>query len=589
MRLLIFVLCVLFYVPLFGVTALDITPIRNGVVLFGKERLLREQGQATVYAVIDYDGDAFATRIQPLVGRIENCIANLRRDMRPEVQRLLTGRLQRVMRTSPIGHRVRRGLVNFLGHAGKALFGLATEEDIVKLQAGLRAVADQTDVLTTQHNELVGIVNRVGAAQQKQMIKVNELVNKTNILYQQLTSFSSFTSAIIRNLTNEWKHMKLRTNVESIISDLEARYRDFREITYFMHDQKLSCEVGAVTEDLLPKDLLVKISALRRENEVTLPTEWYYRTLRVEAMFRDSVGRLVCKYTVPLLASEPYIAYNVHTYPVYNVNDSFAVRLYHDVYVAIGTQTGELFYPEQCKGIDPVVCHAGLRYDKSRELCVRGLITGSPKQQSYCSISLHKTIDNSQSIKEVTRNKFVIHTPHEHYSYRCPNEKPITGELYHGTYVVEIDPDCLLDTSAWMLEGLTYHEIYHYFNISDIEIPDVPVFNEKNWQTFHALLDGANVIDQLDVPNFNNIPTIPPMHIPFALKKPLYKLWYFWICLIILLILVLMTSYYLFRNGCLSLKTLNDLLSNQDSPVTAISDPNLKPGPVAECSISGST
>ena len=552
-------------VYLYGVMTLEVTPVRDGVVLFRKERLLREAGQATIYDVIDYDDTAFATAIRPITDKIENYIFNLRVDMRPEVQRLLTNRLNRVRRQTSVRRRNRRGLANFIGQIGKALFGVATEEDLARVQAGLAAIADQTAVLTTQQNKMIAVINRVGAAQITQMKKVNELVNRTDALHANMIAVSRSTSAIVRNITTEWTHMKLRTNIEYLLSDLEARYRDFQELSHFMHSLKLSCEIGAVTEDLLPPDLLQRITANNANHNTALTNEWYYRTLKVETMFRDRLGRLVCRYTVPLPANEPYIAYNIHTYPTYNANSSFAVRLYHDVYVAIGTQTGELFYPEQCKGIDPVVCHAGLRYDKSRELCVRGLITSSPKQQSHCSISLHKSVDNSQSIKEVTRNKFVVHTSHEHYSYRCPEKKPVVGELTYGTYVIEIEPDCLLDTSSWMLEGLTYHEIYQYFNISEIEIPEIPVLNDENWNKLQGLLDGANVIDQLDVPSFNEIPTIPPMQVPSNVetKKPVYTLWYFWVILIMIVFLIAMICLYLYHNRCISLMKLHAMFTEQ--------------------------
>lgn len=554
----------------YGVRTLNIAPVPDGVVLFGKERLLRENGQVTVFAVIDLDDSAFANTMAPIAEKIEGYIHDLRVDMRPEVQRLLSNRLQRVMRNSSKSNRMRRGLINFVGQVGKALFGLATEEDLTQVQTGMQQIADQTDVLISDHNKLVAIVNRVGAEQISQLNKVNELVNRTNVLHTQITAVSTYVSEIVQNISIAWTHMKFRTNVEYLISDVESRYRDFQELRNYMRDLKLSCEVGSVTEELLPVQLLRRIISDSR-NQNSLTNEWYYRTLKVETMFRDRSGRLVCKYTVPLLASEPYLAYNIHTYPVFNPNASLALRLYHDVYVAIGTRTGELFYPEQCKGIDPVVCHAGLRYDKSRELCVRGLISGSPQQQSRCPVSLFKSIDNSQSVKEVTRNKFVVHTPHEHYSYRCPDQKPLVDEITYGTYVIEIDQNCLLDTSSWMLEGLTYHEIYQYFNISDIEIPNIPILNSNSWHKFHTLLIDANVIDRLDLPTFDDVPTISPMHVHLEVKKPFYKLWFFWLILLIIVVILGMISLYVYFNGCLTMKSLLNTFSDNQILVNAAS------------------
>ncbi|ELT87127.1 hypothetical protein CAPTEDRAFT_217092 [Capitella teleta] len=263
----------------YGVRTLNIAPVPDGVVLFGKERLLRENGQVTVFAVIDLDDSAFANTMAPIAEKIEGYIHDLRVDMRPEVQRLLSNRLQRVMRNSSKSNRMRRGLINFVGQVGKALFGLATEEDLTQVQTGMQQIADQTDVLISDHNKLVAIVNRVGAEQISQLNKVNELVNRTNVLYTQITAVSTYVSEIVQNISIAWTHMKFRTNVEYLISDVESRYRDFQELRNYMRDLKLSCEVGSVTEELLPVQLLRRIISDSR-NQNSLTNEWYYRTLK---------------------------------------------------------------------------------------------------------------------------------------------------------------------------------------------------------------------------------------------------------------------------------------------------------------------
>jgi hypothetical protein len=65
----------------YGVHTLNIAPVPDGVVLFGKERLLRENGQVTVFAVIDLDDSAFANTMAPIAEKIEGYIHDLRVDM----------------------------------------------------------------------------------------------------------------------------------------------------------------------------------------------------------------------------------------------------------------------------------------------------------------------------------------------------------------------------------------------------------------------------------------------------------------------------------------------------------------------------
>ena len=77
-------------------------------------------------------------------------------------------------------------------------------------------------------------------------------------------------------------------------------------------------------------------------------------------------GHLVCKIQVPMIAGEQYIGYNIHTYPVSNPNGTGFVRLYHNVFAAIATMDGSMFFPDNCKGIKPLVCHQELSMVKLR-------------------------------------------------------------------------------------------------------------------------------------------------------------------------------------------------------------------------------
>jgi hypothetical protein len=140
-----------------------------------------------------------------------------------------------------------------------------------------------------------------------------------------------------------------------------------------------------------------------------------------------------------------------------------------------------------------------------------------------------------------------------------------------------------------MLEGLSYHEVFQYFNISDIEIPDVPVLDSTSWHRFHTLLIEANVIDRLDLPTLEDIPTVPPRHASFVVKKPFYTLWCFWIIVLIVISILCMIFLYVYFNGCLTMKNLLNKLPAQCSPADdkSLVD-NVELGdvhPVSKCSI----
>ena len=149
-------------------------------------------------------------------------------------------------------------------------------------------------------------------------------------------------------------------------------------------------------------------------NELFLPTEWYYQSLKVAYMFKDN-GRLVCKIEVPMIAREQYIGYNIHTHPVRNPNGTGFVRIYHNVFVALATMDGSMFFPDKCKGIEPLVCHAGIEFDKGQNQCIRGLIAQDAILQRKCPLVFSKEVDVSQSAKQIMGNTYVVYTSDENY------------------------------------------------------------------------------------------------------------------------------------------------------------------------------
>ena len=101
---------------------------------------------------------------------------------------------------------------------------------------------------------------------------------------------------------------------------------------------------------------------------------------------------------------------------------------------------------------------SGIEYGKTQNLCIRGLIAQDRFLQRKCPLVFGKDVDVVQRVQEVVRNKYVVYTDDELYKYRCKANKPEPGRLASGTYIITLEPDCVLDTDEWMLRGLNYFQ-----------------------------------------------------------------------------------------------------------------------------------
>ena len=100
-----------------GATELNITPVPNGVVLFGQNDLLREQGQAEVYIIIDQHENDFTERMKPVVELLLKWLQTVQMD--ENIERILQERIERLSKP----RRIRRGLINLVGKVAKTLIG----------------------------------------------------------------------------------------------------------------------------------------------------------------------------------------------------------------------------------------------------------------------------------------------------------------------------------------------------------------------------------------------------------------------------------------------------------------------------------
>ena len=103
----------------------------------------------------------------------------------------------------------------------------------------------------------------------------------------------------------------------------------------------LLCEAGDVTEELIPRSYLNEVDVTRVNGE-PLGVSWYYQYLKVDRYFEND-GFATCVIEIPLTQSEPFLSEPIFTYPI--KRGEGVIQIHHNVWVALGTITGGIFYP----------------------------------------------------------------------------------------------------------------------------------------------------------------------------------------------------------------------------------------------------
>ena len=114
-------------------------------------------------------------------------------------------------------------------------------------------------------------------------------------------------------------------------------------------------------------------------------------------------------------------------------------------------------------------------FPREQEQCARSLINNNVEGRKQCPMTV-TTIDPRPRQVETGQNQFVVYTQDENYSYRCPKQVDVIGNLKEGLYIVTIEQSCVLDAFDWMLEGIEYRET-DLNGTEKLILPELPHIN----------------------------------------------------------------------------------------------------------------
>ena len=456
--------CVFFIIQgLIYVQTLNITRAPDGVIVETSDFARQQSAVINYYLILETEfKQTLYSRFDDALGSLETAVMQLKQAHgNDDILRFLETRISMLSRqkeTTSLS-RSKRGLLNFVGGLSKSLFGTATEEDVASVQAGLDQLTDRVEILFTANNKLTGVVNKMGDEIQRQSARIDGAVTTLRRLWPTIADLAPALRAQTRV-----------AQMEAMLSMLESMMLWVIDSDHRQQNRRQLCQAGLVTEDLLPRSFLRKLSTVTNHG-LPLSDEWYFQHLTVTKYFEQN-GKFICRIDIPLVSIEPFLFRPIYTYPTRKGN--MLVRIFHDATAVIGTTSGKLFYANQCMGTEPRVCLAGMIFSKDQEECVRGIVNGDQHLKSMCAVHASKTIDFTNVLLELGHNVYVIYSLPCNYLYRCPGQIERTGSLTEGLHIIEINDLCVFDTDDWMLEGTLQVVSRTRLNVSHFELPEFP-------------------------------------------------------------------------------------------------------------------
>lgn len=123
------------------------------------------------------------------------------------------------------------------------------------------------------------------------------------------------------------------------------------------------------------------------------------------------------------------------------------------------------------------------------------------------------------------------------YHYRCPGQKPTSGSIEAGVYVIDVSPRCVFDGTQWMLQGMSIANINFTYDLP----PPKPL--NLTWFIFPVLTNEIMAphfspgVKSVDLPSFHRLETLArPIEEGLQLSTP--HPWWVWAVVAALVLVV---------------------------------------------------
>jgi hypothetical protein len=231
-----------------------------------------------------------------------------------------------------------------------------------------------------------------------------------------------------------------------------------------------------LTEEVMAPGLLQQIIEYTAQGGRATVSDltWLYRFVAIEPIV-ISGQTLIYRLALPVLNEQSYLLFTVHTMPVPISHSDMSVKINLHAQYGVSTRTGQMFMPNTCMGVRPVVCRSGPLFKANVMKCARGLIFNQTGLIHECKFDLSKG-DNATLIQQIAQNQYLLSTWGETLKLRCPMEVELAVKIAPGTYDIKCQPPCVIEGETFQLDCI---ETYHLKR--DIELPRLRIKGQFNF------------------------------------------------------------------------------------------------------------
>ena len=350
------------------------------------------------------------------------------------------------------GKRRKRGLLDVIGTAAHYLFGVATQMEVSEIKEAIEKTRKQSLVVAHLATKLVTVVNSSRESIRENRHQLNQITR----IMKSVVMDRNITAILFKN----FRILQTQQHIDRAIHHLESEYNDFNRRKKSQQNQRLSMELGKLSEELLSpvilRDILTK--ATRGEMMPIEPIEWYYQHLKLIPIWSDLDNELVFKVDLPLVRPVPYLKYTISAYPVPYINTTTTVRLQAEGIFGLDTRNGDMFVPSNCLGVNPEVCYTGPLYQSGELSCARAIIAGRDPRE-VCTITITSHVKDQAQIIDDALDQVIVMTWGETFTEHCTSKAEVIHDILPGTYLVKVKDGCTLKNSEWSIPGISIRNV----------------------------------------------------------------------------------------------------------------------------------
>lgn len=345
----------------------------------------------------------------------------------------------------PRRKRTKRGLLDVFGRIGQVLFGLAMDDDVEDLKSVVAQAAAHEQVIIHEFDRMVTVINQTRKFVQENRFDIQDIQRQQKLLEEQFRKYSVHLNELDRKVNG----LVIARTIDQTIRELEMVFQEYLLQVSVFKNQKHELERGWLTENTLAIPELNSILEKIKEwgYETPIP-EWYYENLHIEPLWNDG-SKLVFRVAIPALSQVQYLQYKLHYFPV-ALDDEHIRTVKGHSNIAVNTESGSVFWPQNCYGVNPKVCVP--QKEILTPTCEWGLVTNN--SLDLCTLEISKQKGKDADVFPLDLGNFVIVAYHKlPITLRCIGKPPLVNNII-GPTQIELPGHCKLESEQWQISGI---------------------------------------------------------------------------------------------------------------------------------------